>query len=555
MDFDDSSSDSSLDYLTGEEDLPDLSDEDDDAVQQDANVWHLVNSLTDLRASDPHEFHGTPGVNPGWQAPQQADGNEAAFLSLFLTDEMFGRIAEWTNARVWETYEEGAEEDNVPKLVMNWKDCSSDDIRKVVGIVLLMGLDKKPEVSDYWSNDPVFHCNFLSQEFSLSRDRFKQIISRIRFYDCNQISDDSSISKIQPFLSLVQGVCQSSYMPQQNLSVDETLVHYKGRLEFKQHIPSKKSRYGVKIYCLCESQTGYLWNFAIHTLAQQNAKFGEGLGCDHLSLSERIVAELCKDVLDLGHRVFTDTWFTSRRLADWLLTRQTSLTGTIRKNRGIPELLQEVHLRPTSSAFARLGDVLACKFVDRRSSGIKTVYLLDTAGVADCVDVQRIRRGNRRQIVSKPAIAIAYTRSMGGVDTMDSAVAPYLANRKTLHWFNKVAFHLIVLLVRNSWIVYRECGGSLKLLEYIRKAISILVEQTGRGRRRLRGTTRVRGAAVGPAGDALHSPTKVARGEGRRRPRDRCRLCRTRKSIYVCDLCPESPALCLGECFSRWHER
>lgn len=97
---------------------------------------------------------------------------------------------------------------------------------------------------------------------------------------------------------------------------------------------------------------------------------------------QRVVAELCRDVLHLGHLVFTDSWFTSHRLASWLLARETMLTGTVRKDRGPPPLLRAANLRSTSSAFDRCGSVLACKFVDSKSSGKKTVYLLYTAGTA-----------------------------------------------------------------------------------------------------------------------------------------------------------------------------
>ncbi|PAA67049.1 hypothetical protein BOX15_Mlig012438g1 [Macrostomum lignano] len=46
------------------------------------------------------------------------------------------------------------------------------------------------------------------------------------------------------------------------------------------------------------------------------------------------------------------------------------------------------------------GDLLACKFVDRKQSGTKVLYLLDTAGTAVCNQVQRTRRGGEVQMIS-----------------------------------------------------------------------------------------------------------------------------------------------------------
>uniref|UniRef100_A0A1I8IU11 PBPe domain-containing protein n=1 Tax=Macrostomum lignano TaxID=282301 RepID=A0A1I8IU11_9PLAT len=138
-----------------------------------------------------------------------------------------------------------------------------------------------------------------------------------------------------------------------------------------------------------------------------------------------------------------------------------------RKNRGIPNLLQAVNLQPTSSAFARSGNVLACKFVDREQSGIKTVFVLDTAGSAES-----------RRIVPKPTSVLSYSNSMGGVN-IDSALHPYLANRKSIQWFHKLEFHLIMLLVCNAWIVCQQAGGSKTFLQFLRQAIKILVEDSG----------------------------------------------------------------------------
>jgi hypothetical protein len=149
--------------------------------------------------------------------------------------------------------EDNAESGEVLKVVTDWRDCSVEKVKKAIGIILLMGLDKKPEISNNLSKDPAFNCPLLWQSCSLSRDRFKQILTCLRFYDGNQVEDDSSLSKVLPFLNFVRRICQNNEMPQQNLSVDETLVPYKGRLEFihsdgfihsfRQFIPTKKARY------------------------------------------------------------------------------------------------------------------------------------------------------------------------------------------------------------------------------------------------------------------------------------------------------------------------
>jgi len=42
---------------------------------------------------------------------------------------------------------------------------------------------------------------------------------------------------------------------------------------------------------------------------------------------------LCKDILGKGHTICTDNWYTSVDLAEKLITMNTHLVGTLRKNR------------------------------------------------------------------------------------------------------------------------------------------------------------------------------------------------------------------------------
>lgn len=284
------------------------------------------------------------------------------------------------------------------------------------------------------------------------------------------------------------------------------------------------------------------------------------MDCGHLTVSERIVAQLCSRLLNQGYHVFTDSWFSSHRLAEWLLARDTVFTGTVQVNRGIPAVLRAVQLRPTSSAFARSGSTLACKFVDTKRSGVKTVHVLDTTGIAGCINEVRTVRGGDEQRIRKPVSIATYNRNMGGADRMDSAANPYAANRKTVRWFQKLAFHLALLMARNSWIMYSRAGGRRKLRHFLREVINVLVVQTGDSRRRPAVARGQRGAAaVGPGGDAAHSPTKVEKQDGRPRSRRRCRICSARgvrqRTIFECRLCDGAPPLCLGECFRVWHQR
>ena len=59
----------------------------------------------------------------------------------------------------------------------------------------------------------------------------------------------------------------SNYRPKGNIIVGEYLSLWKGRLSFRRYIyiSSKRELYGLKLFMLCENETGYLTSFIVYT--------------------------------------------------------------------------------------------------------------------------------------------------------------------------------------------------------------------------------------------------------------------------------------------------
>jgi len=122
-----------------------------------------------------------------------------------------------------------------------------------------MGLCSKPSLRDYWS------------KYWLTRTPFPDIMSRYRYErlscflhyanngDQVQRYDEGydPLFKIKPLLNTVEPLYETVYVSGRNMSIDETIVKYKGRVFFRQYLPSKLTRWGIKKYVLCESKTGY----------------------------------------------------------------------------------------------------------------------------------------------------------------------------------------------------------------------------------------------------------------------------------------------------------
>ena len=77
------------------------------------------------------------------------------------------------------------------------------------------------------------------------------------------------------------------------------------QLGFKQYIPLKRARFGVKSLMLCED-SGYTFSFKIYS-----GKENVALAVQELSVSERVVIGLMQPLLQKGYHLYTDNWYTS----------------------------------------------------------------------------------------------------------------------------------------------------------------------------------------------------------------------------------------------------
>jgi hypothetical protein len=102
----------------------------------------------------------------------------------------------------------------------------------------------------------------------MTERRFHLLLKFLHFADNSRFDPDhhhKKFNKIQPILDYLKSTFSSVYTPERNMCVDKSLLLWKGRLGWIQYRPSKRGRFGVKMYKLCESSTGYVWNFIVYS--------------------------------------------------------------------------------------------------------------------------------------------------------------------------------------------------------------------------------------------------------------------------------------------------
>jgi len=89
----------------------------------------------------------------------------------------------------------------------------------------------------------------------MSQNRFLLILRLLHFTDnFNQIPGDR-IYKIKPVIETLRKKFKNSSSPGQKMCIDESIVEWKGRLCFKQFIHSKRHRFGIKLFVLCDCES------------------------------------------------------------------------------------------------------------------------------------------------------------------------------------------------------------------------------------------------------------------------------------------------------------
>src|SRR5690348_7601194 len=102
----------------------------------------------------------------------------------------------------------------------------------------------------------------------MARDKFELLLKIYHFSNNEKKhADQDRLFKLKSLLNLLQARFKLVNIPGSIITINETMVPWKGRLLFKQYIPGKSHKYDVKIYNVT-STNGYTWNFTVNTNKQ-----------------------------------------------------------------------------------------------------------------------------------------------------------------------------------------------------------------------------------------------------------------------------------------------
>ena len=148
----------------------------------------------------------------------------------------------------------------------------------------------------------------------MARDRYELISPFLHFSD-NTLErpvrgqpNYDPLWKIRDLLNTCEPRYTEVYGPTRELSIDESIIKFKGRLHMKQYLPSKPVRWGIKQFALCESKTGYALKFI--TYGGQGSVTTE----ENFTVTETICLKLLNGFLNKGHIIFMNNYYSSPKL-------------------------------------------------------------------------------------------------------------------------------------------------------------------------------------------------------------------------------------------------
>ena len=394
------------------------------------------------------------------------------------------------------------------------------------------------------------------------------------------------LAKLRPIITTLQVQFRKSYSPLRNLGLDEACCKFHGRCIFRCFNPSKPDKYHIKLYAICESDSGYNCGFEVYTgkdnikqiRKRWNTPANSGLRFGPVDListqSEDGVVSLVMqmmhkyNLLDTGHVLYTDNYYTSVELARELIYRSTMLCGTVRDARkgwplalknaknatkptrnnpdaqtGLQKGSQEVCWRRSED-----GQLLAMCFADR-----KKVCLLSTVHKAELRNIVR-KRGKRKQLLWQPAIVDDYNRNMQAVDVNDEQMRNYELHRRSLNWPRKLFFHMLNMAITNAYLLYRKAmKGEPKRLSHLDFRAKIAADLILEGMMDSAWRPPKLAGPVVPLESRFierHFPEPVPVHDGKRKHR-KCGLCKTKNTTLRCRECRK--ILCAWPCFKVYH--
>lgn len=255
------------------------------------------------------------------------------YFDLFFSLTFLNVLATQTNNYARNFIDVNRARLSIHSRARNWRPVSFMEIKAFIAVLLNMGLNKKATIEMYWSKKLSQETPWFGKMFS--RIRFETILKFFHMIDTRNLPKPKQpgydpCARFSPLIDHANRMFRLHYTPNQQLSIDESLIGTKNHTQLIQYLPNKHHhKWGIKLWMICDAVTKYCLGFTCYKGAKGNDDSDKQNG-----LAYNVVVKLLQmcNYLNKGFHVFVDNFFTSIPLANFLYSKFTHLTGTLRSN-------------------------------------------------------------------------------------------------------------------------------------------------------------------------------------------------------------------------------
>ena len=128
--------------------------------------------------------------------------------------------------------------------------------------VIAMSLVQKSALHSYWSRA------------TLSHNKFQTVLWHLHFNDISRnppgCPGHDPLACLRNVISMVQDNFKHVYVCGADVSVDESMCGFCGRVKFLWYSKSKPNKFHIKLFMASEKQTGYMLTFSVYTGSECN---------------------------------------------------------------------------------------------------------------------------------------------------------------------------------------------------------------------------------------------------------------------------------------------
>jgi len=373
---------------------------------------------------------------------------EIDYFELFFTPKVYETIISESNRYFEEKYIKPQTKYGTGTWQYQYlrKKIDLADFKSYLAVLLGMSIIELPQKRCYWSKDPKIKQEYIAS--IMPRLRFEMITAALHLKeDVGEMQNN--LTKITPFISLLSESFTKNYIMSQNIAIDESMIAFKGRSEYRFYMPMKPVKFGFKLHCLCESDTGYCYNYIldvgkknIKKLFQAEEK-EEEVPKDYINY---IVETLMKSLPFSGYNLFLDSWYNSVEIAKRLAYKGFTVTGTIKSNASnLPKTAMKINLKLGEKEI-RSSDLLSfTRWTDKKEMKlISSIYSGE----------KQVNHGKKDK--EMPEVVKEYTTYMRGVDIMDQHLESLNIKQKSNKWWKPIFYHIFEITINNAFILFSQ---------------------------------------------------------------------------------------------------